>query len=369
MIETLADLRAVAPAWDALLARAGGSVFLTPEWITSWFEALGDAVAPAVVVSHGDQGELRGVLPMARATVPWGPAHLRLTGFAGAQITTSDHLGLICETEQWDRVWPVMRDWIVAESRRADVVRFAGMDDGPTAAALATLGANGGLAARGPLRGVAPALDLPASYEEYEKRLSGQRRQHLRRYWRRLERDAGPIRVAVNAEVRSLDAVLADMTRLHVALWQSRGLPGTLGDPAMQRFLARFCAAALQRGWLRLYQLYSGDRMMAAALVLHWGDTASYYQSGWDVSAAELQVGELLLAHTVRCAIEQGMRRYDFLRGAERYKERFATHPVPQLTYEFAARPTGRLFLAAASARAAVGSALRRLGVRRSSSS
>lgn len=364
VLESLDELRAAAPAWRELLARAAGNVFLTPEWIIAWFEALEGAARPAVVVVE-EQGRWLGMLPLARAVQRMGPAAFRVADFAGAQITTSDHLGLVAEAADHDLMWRTILPWLESEARTTHVLRFSGMDEGPTAAAVSALGKTRGWSVRGPIRDVAPALALPATYEAFEQTLSGQRRQHLRRYWRRLQRHTEPIRIGLNGSIRPLDVVLTDLTRLHTSLWQSRGLPGTLGDPAMGRFLARFSVEAERQGWLRVHQLYVGERMAAAAVVLHWGQTASYYQSGWDVTMAELQVADLLLAHSIRRAIDEGMRRYDFLRGAEAYKSRFGAVPVPQVMYEVAAQPLGKLFLLTRGARARVGGVLRAIGLRR----
>ena len=361
VIETLEELRAAAPQWSELLASARGSIFLTPQWITNWFAAVDGAATPAVVVAEDASGRWRGVLPMARSTASWGPARLKVTDFAGAQITTSDHLAPVAAEGDEDAVWECLRPWIEAEARSAHLLRFSGMDDGPMAARVSALATRPGWRTREPVREVVPFLELPATYEDYERSLSSNRRQQVRRFGRRLREQSEPVRFCTNEEVRSLDEVITDMARLHSALWQSRGLPGTLGQPAMQRFVRDFCRAAHEAGWLRLHQLYLGDRMVAAILVLHWGHTASYYQSGWDLTLANLHVGELVLVHSIRCAIEEHMRIYDLLRGGESYKDRYATGSVSQVSYEFAARPIGKLKVLASSARALLGQLKRRL--------
>src|SRR6266851_832253 len=140
VIESLDELRAAAPAWRELLVRADGNVFLTPEWIISWFEALEGAAQPAVVIVEA-QGRWRGMLPLARAVQRWGPAGaaLRVTDFAGAQITTSDHLGLVADAGDHELVWRTIRPWLESEARTTHVLRFSGMDDGATAAAVSDL--------------------------------------------------------------------------------------------------------------------------------------------------------------------------------------------------------------------------------------
>jgi CelD/BcsL family acetyltransferase involved in cellulose biosynthesis len=49
-----------------------------------------------------------------------------------------------------------------------------------------------------------------------------------------------------------------------------------------------------------------------------------YYQAGWDPAFAAGSVGFVLLAHTIRAALNDGAGAYWFLRGGEEYKARFA---------------------------------------------
>ena len=61
------------------------------------------------------------------------------------------------------------------------------------------------------------------------------------------------------------------------------------------------------------------------------------YNSGFDPAHAALSPGLVLLARVVRDAIERGMRRFDFLRGEERYKYEF--EPTPEPVYGVTVRP------------------------------
>jgi CelD/BcsL family acetyltransferase involved in cellulose biosynthesis len=55
----------------------------------------------------------------------------------------------------------------------------------------------------------------------------------------------------------------------------------------------------------------------------HVGGVTSYYQAGRDPAHARLSAGFVLLAHTLRAAIDEGAREYRFGRGAEDFKYRF----------------------------------------------
>lgn len=54
-----------------------------------------------------------------------------------------------------------------------------------------------------------------------------------------------------------------------------------------------------------------------------------YYQAGRDRAFDRLSVGTVLLAHTIRAAMEDGARGYSFLRGGEEYKFRFTDDERP----------------------------------------
>ena len=57
----------------------------------------------------------------------------------------------------------------------------------------------------------------------------------------------------------------------------------------------------------------------------HVGDRYSYYLAGFDEAYARYSIGMLLLAHTIRHAIEEGAAVYELLLGTEEFKLRFAT--------------------------------------------
>jgi CelD/BcsL family acetyltransferase involved in cellulose biosynthesis len=63
------------------------------------------------------------------------------------------------------------------------------------------------------------------------------------------------------------------------------------------------------------------------------------YNSGFHPERAPLAPGLVLLGHVLRDAIERGKRRFDFLRGEERYKYEFG--PQPEDVYQVTLAPLG----------------------------
>ena len=56
---------------------------------------------------------------------------------------------------------------------------------------------------------------------------------------------------------------------------------------------------------------------------MEWDGTVGLYNSGFAPERAALSPGVVLLAHLVRDAIGRGRKKFDFLRGEERYKYEF----------------------------------------------
>lgn len=73
------------------------------------------------------------------------------------------------------------------------------------------------------------------------------------------------------------------------------------------------------------------DGLPAASLfVFDYQNQYLLYNSGYDAYRfGHLGVGNALILHTIREAIEAGKSRYDFMRGDESYKFLFGAKPEP----------------------------------------
>ena len=93
----------------------------------------------------------------------------------------------------------------------------------------------------------------------------------------------------------------------------------------VRRLHRRFATelAARRRLWLSTLDIDGAP--VAAWYGFTWGDTVYFYQSGRDPDWERQSVGLVLMATMIRRAIERGYRRFDFLRGADAYKQQWTT--------------------------------------------
>ena len=169
-----------------------------------------------------------------------------------------------------------------------------------------------------------PILELPATWEAYLATLSGKHRHEMLRKLRRLEREVPEARAVGLASRGEVESRFDDFLTLHR---QSRVGKARFMDERMEAFFRRVATVLAGTGGVRLWLLDAPGGPLAAFLCLEWDGTVGLYNSGFHPDRAALSPGLVLLGHVIRDAIARGKRRFDFLRGEERYKYDFGPSP------------------------------------------
>ena len=164
-------------------------------------------------------------------------------------------------------------------------------------------------------------------------------RGQVRRRARRLAREHD-VSVRLADDPDRLERDLEALYRLHAARWAPEGKDALAPRAAFHR---EFAAAALQRGWLRLWLLEADGAPVAAWYGFRYAGEEWYYQAGRDPAWERQAVGFVLLAHTVQAAADDGMRTYRLLRGGEAYKYRWADRDPGLHTFVAGGSAPGRL--------------------------
>jgi CelD/BcsL family acetyltransferase involved in cellulose biosynthesis len=306
-VESLHDLADIEDAeWDQLAQRSG-NVFGTREWISTWWEVFGGRRSLTSFACRAPDGRLIGLLPM----------YVRREGdrrelrFLGHRL--ADRLGPVCAPRDRPEVADALRRALRESRARFDV--FVG-DDLPEQD-----GWGAAIGAWRMHRTSSPVLRAHGrDWDGFLAAQSANFRQQTRRRERRLARDHA-LRYRLTEDASRLSADFDLLVNLHEARWSgvSRSFAG-----ARVTLHRAFAAKALRRGWLRLWIAELDGRPAAAWYGFRFGDAEWYYQAGRDPRYDELSVGFVLLAHTIREALNDGVAEYRLLRGREPYKLRFA---------------------------------------------
>jgi CelD/BcsL family acetyltransferase involved in cellulose biosynthesis len=172
--------------------------------------------------------------------------------------------------------------------------------------------------------GVAPALHLPGSYEEYLAQLPAKLRHEIKRKARRLEAEVGPWHLCL-ATPNTLGDFLDEFVDLHR---RSEGPKGVFMQPGMEIFFRRLGEAFLPRGIFNLTFLeIEGHRKLAGTIGFRFEGTYSLYNSAFDRAYQAAAPGMVLVGEDIRIAIEAGCASFDLLKGDYAYKYRFGAAP------------------------------------------
>lgn len=320
------DLAALTQRWDELAQTdLRDGFFRTSTWFLSWIEHVRQDAKPFVVVVRDNAGEIVGLAPLCRLT-NWDLG-FPLTGIssAGREVVSGDFLDFVSERAERATITSAILGFLWDVRSKWSMLTLGELLDGSEShRALENLGDKTGLAVRLQEERTCPHIVLPGSFEEYLSSLSNSSRYHIRRRFRDIVEKKGG-RIEVFSKPQDIANHLDLLIRLHLARWRSKNLPGTMGQSGFAPFLKQVCGKPPAGSECRLYLLTYGGSPAAALLTFYFGQSALYYQAGWDPNSpiAHLSPGVVLMAQSIRDAIEHGLRYYEFLRGDEAYKSRW----------------------------------------------
>lgn len=339
-----ASLDALVEPWRTSAVRAGNA-FMTPEWFLSYLE-YAPLVRPYVVVAK-EEGLLRGLLPLVEAR--------GVLRFPAAEVG--------------DRFQPL---WLGTSEENVVERTFSALGNSRPPWKLAVLEKLDGDAAQRmratlrhtPLRTVTSGRDrLPViefgsrTWEQYLEARSRNFRSEIGRKERSLSRGR-ELRFLEFRDGNELPPALEEHFALHDKRSQERGSAGVESN-WVRPFFRTFALAGAAEHWLRLWHLTVNDKPVATWCGWSIGGRYCYYQAGLDDTWSRFSPGTLLLAHTIRAAMDEGCSEYDLLLGAEPYKSRFSSDWREVTTLVTASQFRPRLALDAARWRLQLG--MRRL--------
>jgi CelD/BcsL family acetyltransferase involved in cellulose biosynthesis len=313
-VDDESKLTALRPQWNELLrASAADGPFLTWEWLHSWWKHL-HGVAALKVVAVRDGNELIAIAPLmiTPGAVPW---FSRLE-FLGSGHAGSDYLDVIVrigrETEALRAIARFLRT-------QRMTLRLGHLPDVSLGAQLAERLASEGWVSSVAPGGVCPVIPLAGhTWDSYLATLGSAHRANVRRRLRGVSQ-LGMRFERVTSESRRREALEA-LAGFHERRFRTDGGSTAFLTPALRVFQDDATRRALDRGWLRMYVLWLNDVPAAVMYGFFYNRQFYFYQHGFDDRYARHSVGLVLMALTIRAAIDEGAQEFDLLWGTEPYK-------------------------------------------------
>lgn len=324
ILRTFDELISILPDWTELHERCSDSTpFQCPEWLLSWIETFRPHQLRVVEVREGER--LRGLAPL----LIYPRDSERVLAFAGGGV--SDYLTLLLQPGSETEVFE-------------EICRALAQDEGWSLVELTDVSGNSGLHKIRELRphtvehDVCSVTVLPSRSEELPRLFSDRQQANLRNARSRLERAGGGKFEVATPE--TLDDFLEDLFELHTVRWAALNQPGVVQDERVRGFHLLSSRRLLASGRLRLYRMRVRERTASVVYSLFQRDTVYCYLQGFDPAFSFLSPGTLLMFFVMQDAVRLGMRRFDFLRGREPYKQHW--RPLVEPTFRISV-PQGEM--------------------------
>ncbi len=171
------------------------------------------------------------------------------------------------------------------------------------------------------------AVAVEGDFESYAERLAAKLRYNVRRAVKKLEQELGPLVLACFRSTGQVSDLIRGANAVKQRSWQRRSLSeiggGLPNYPQKLEDLAR-------RGFLRSYVLRCGNTPCAFVIGYQGHGVYHYWEVGYDSRFAKHSPGTLLLYLLLEDLFTSDRpKTFDFGRGDEVYKQRFATHVTP----------------------------------------
>lgn len=335
-LTTLDELAPYADGWDQL---ARGVPFRGWNWLSCWWRHYGGGRRGLRVLCAFERGDaLAGVAPWFLET---SPAQGRVLRFLGSGEVCSDHLTVLCEPGREGAVTEAMADWLSRRSGAAgqgpgpaqetdetwDLLELTGVDAGDAAVdgLCRRLASHGHAVHRRP----GPdcwRIELPETWEAFLDQLSSSHRSQVRRADRQF---FGPGRAVLRTvdKIEQLPRGMEILIGLHRARRRALGQPDCFVSAQFEAMHRELAPRLLAAGQLQLHWIEVDGAPVAAEYHLAGADTVYAYQSGIGPTQDCPSPGRLAHLATVRRAIAEGRRGFDFLRGDEAYKSHWRAVP------------------------------------------
>ncbi len=290
------------------------SIFVLPAWLKTWWQEFGSG-AELHLTSIRQGGEIIGIAPLL---VREGKASI----IGSADVC--DYLDFVVAPGMERDFFSVLLD----DLRQKGIGQLdlrALRPDSTVLTNLVGIAQNRGYEVLCQPEDVSLELDLPSTWEEYLATLTAKQRHEVRRKLRRLS-EAGKIDYYF---VEDSAAVHDAMDTFLKMFSDSRTDKATFLTAPMESFFRSLADTMAEARLLRLGILELDRLPTAMIMCFDYNDCVYLYNSGYDSQYNYLSVGVLCKVLCIKESIQEGKKRFDFLKGDEAYKYHLGGREVP----------------------------------------
>lgn len=322
----LSELAAVKTEWEDLLGQSfRPSIFMTWEWLETWWQVYGGNHELWWLVARNEDGKMVGGAPFYvrkhQNGLVLSHRELRFVG-TGAAVCP-EHLDVVALEPYAGEVAKSFARYLADHFSSWDVLSLADVSD-PSASVfrlvheLSKEGASGVVEEQIPCGSY---VLLSGSWDDYLRSLGKWLRRAVTRGRNKLNRERR-IRFHVWFPMDGpLETAFQEFQTLFAARKEKTGAGNKFEtDDGYREFHRRLAERLAACGRLYLAFLRINGRAVAVEYAFKYGKSLYSYQSGFDPAFGKENVFKVLRSYVIEDAIGQGLVEFDLLRGEEPYK-------------------------------------------------
>jgi|TARA_Y100000031_G_scaffold150172_1_gene189099 hypothetical protein len=308
--------------WNSLLQGSkSDTVFLTWEWMYTWWECFQENKQLFVLAVHDEEENLIGIAPLCidKKKIGGIPV-LNYIKFLGTMPISSDHLDFIISKGREREILEAIVEYLFQENRW-DLCLLSNMPSTSlTGKLLEEIMGNRPFQSK--ISQVCPYISLPTQIVDFHSTLSRNRRNTIKRMRRNLQKNYNGFEFVIWEEPDSIDIAMERLFELHEKRWMIVKHKGNFIKNNVREFHKKIASIFLNSDMLRLYFLRIKGKDVAAEYTFKYNNKLFDYQGGWDPEWSRDCVGDVLINLVIEDTIEKGYSEFDFLRGMEDFKTR-----------------------------------------------
>ena len=289
-------------------------VFTLPEWLKVWWQNFGSG-AELYIRAVKYQGEVIGISPLQ---IRDGTASII------GSVNVCDYQDFIIAPGRENDFFKAILDDLIQKGIRnvnLETIR----PDSKIVTHLVPLAQARGYKIDYRQVDVSADLDLPSGWEEYLGILDGKQRHELRRKMRNLQ-EAGETAYYTIEDKSAIPEATEKFLRLFP---ESRSDKAQFMTMEMQIFFRSMAEAMGETGIIRFGVLEILKKPVAMIIYFDYNNNIYLYNSAYDPAYKSMSVGIISKANSIQESIKKGKRKYDFLKGSEKYKYYLGGKEIP----------------------------------------
>lgn len=330
-ITSLDEFVSLADEWDDLLEKSGqANVFLTHEWMLSWWKVYGAGADLFILACRSvENRSLVGILPLYRKPEGYFP-RVNILRFIAGNNVGSDFLEPIYLPDECQNIFKTFIEYLQNNLKEWDVVEFSSVELNSIFYSFLNSKKNILSIYFSENTQLCPYVSLPKSWEELLASVSKKVRQKVGYYRRSLERH-GSYEIYRIADKSKLNESITNLMHIRKQRLESKGINFDKVSDNYRKFHTSVMENFLEKGWLQLCFLKFQNKPVAFVYQFVFQRRVFFYQTGFDKELSALSVGFVLLGHVIEDAIRDKNNCFEFLRGDEKYKYDWNVSKIRQI--------------------------------------